>query len=30
MGIVGADMMIWYVWRCTWDHKGFEDAFGAG
>jgi len=22
--------MIWYVWRCTRDHKGFEDAFGAG
>jgi acetyl esterase/lipase len=22
-------MMIWYVWRCTRDHKGFEDAFGA-
>jgi acetyl esterase/lipase len=30
MGIVGAGMMIWYVWRCTRDHKGFEDAFGAG
>jgi len=29
MGIVGAGMMIWYVWRCTRDHKGFEDAFGA-
>ncbi len=30
IGIVGAGMMIWYVWRCTRDHKGFEDAFGAG
>jgi len=30
MGIVGAGMMIWYVWRCTRDHKGFENAFGAG
>jgi acetyl esterase/lipase len=30
MGIVGAGMMIWYVWRCTRDHNGFEKAFGAG
>ena len=30
MGIVGAGMMIWYVWRCTRDHTGFEDAFGTG
>jgi acetyl esterase/lipase len=30
MGILGAGMMIWYVWRCTRDHKGFEKAFGAG
>jgi acetyl esterase/lipase len=30
MGIVGAGMMIWYVWRCTRDHQGFEQAFGAG
>ena len=30
MGIVGAGMMIWYFWWCTRDHKGFEDAFGAG
>ena len=29
-GVVGAGMMIWYVWQCTRDHKGFEDAFGAG
>jgi acetyl esterase/lipase len=29
MGILGAGMMIWYVWRCTRDHQGFEDAFGA-
>ena len=30
MGFVGAGMMIWYVWRSTRDHKGFENAFGAG
>ena len=30
LGIVGAGMMICYVWRCTRDHKGFEKAFGAG
>jgi len=30
VGILGAGMMIWYVWRCTRDHKGFEKAFGAG
>jgi acetyl esterase/lipase len=30
MGILGAGMMIWYVWRCSRDHKGFENAFGAG
>ena len=30
MGMVGACMMTWYVWRCTWDHNGFEKAFGAG
>ncbi|MFC1879405.1 alpha/beta hydrolase [Chloroflexota bacterium] len=30
MGIVGAGMMIWYAWRCTRDHDGFEKAFGAG
>ena len=30
MGILGAGMMIWYVWRCTRDHKGFKDVFGAG
>jgi len=29
MGMVGAGMMTWYVWRCTRDHKGFEDAFGT-
>jgi len=28
MGIVGASLMIWYVWRCTQDHTGFEKAFG--
>jgi acetyl esterase/lipase len=30
MGVLGAGMMIGYVWRCTRDHKGFEDAFGSG
>jgi len=30
MGILGACWMIWYVWRCTHDHNGFEKAFGAG
>jgi acetyl esterase/lipase len=30
MGIVAAGMMIWYVWRCTRDHNGFEEAFGTG
>jgi acetyl esterase/lipase len=30
MGIIGAGMVIWYIWRCTRDHKGFEKAFGAG
>jgi hypothetical protein len=30
MGIVGAGWMIGYVWRCTRDHNGFENAFGAG
>ena len=29
MGLIGAGMMIWYVWQCTRDHTGFEDAFGA-
>ena len=29
-GIVGAGMMVWYVWRCTRDHGGFEHAFGLG
>jgi acetyl esterase/lipase len=30
MGFLGAGMMIWFVWRCTRDHKGFDKAFGAG
>jgi acetyl esterase/lipase len=30
IGILGAGMMIWYVWRVTRDHKGFDKAFGAG
>jgi acetyl esterase/lipase len=28
MGIVGAILMIWYVWGCTRNHNGFENAFG--
>jgi acetyl esterase/lipase len=30
IGIIGAGMMIWYTWRCTRDHSGFEVAFGSG
>jgi len=30
MGILGVIMMIWYVWRSTQDHNGFDKAFGAG
>jgi hypothetical protein len=30
MGHVGAGAMVWYVWRCTRDHEGLEDALGAG
>ncbi len=30
MGIIGAGVMFGYIWRCTRDHKGFEDAFGSG
>jgi acetyl esterase/lipase len=30
MGILGTGIMIWFIWRCTRDHKGFDDAFGAG
>ena len=30
MGILGAGVMIWYVWRCTRNHDGFVKAFGAG
>jgi acetyl esterase/lipase len=30
MGILGAGVMIGYVWRSTRDHKGFEEAFGPG
>ncbi|MCP4540298.1 MAG: alpha/beta hydrolase [Chloroflexi bacterium] len=29
MGIVGAGLMIWYIWQCTRDHGGFENAFGT-
>lgn len=30
MGIFGAGMMIWYIWRCARGHAGFENAFDAG
>ena len=30
IGILGAGMMTWYIWQCTRDHKGFEEAFGTG
>jgi acetyl esterase/lipase len=30
VGIAGAGMTTWYYWRCTRDHSGFENAFGAG
>jgi hypothetical protein len=29
MGIVGAGMMIWYVWRCTRDHTAAGRLAGA-
>jgi acetyl esterase/lipase len=30
IGVVGAGTMVWYVWQCTRDHTGFENAFGDG
>jgi acetyl esterase/lipase len=30
MGILGAGIMVTYVWRCTREHDGFEKAFGPG
>jgi len=30
IGLLGAGMMTWYIWRCTRDHDGFEKAFGVG
>jgi len=30
MGILGAGVMIWFIWRWTRDHNRFEKAFGAG
>ena len=30
MGILGSGWMVWYIWRVTRDHNGFEKAFGAG
>ena len=29
-GILGAGIMIWYIWRNTRNKTGFEDTFGAG
>lgn len=28
IGIIGAGIMIWYVWRCSREQKGVEDTFG--
>jgi len=28
MGIFGAGIMIWFIWSCIREHKGFEKAFG--
>ena len=30
MGIVGAGVMVAYIWRVSQDHNGFAKAFGAG
>ena len=30
MGVLGTGVMILYIWRCSRNHTGFEDAFGAG
>ena len=30
LGVVGAGVMIVYIWRVTLNHNGFEKAFGAG
>lgn len=30
LGLLGAGIMVLYVWRCARDHKGFEKAFGVG
>ncbi len=30
MGVVGAGVMIGYIWRVTRNHNGFEKAFGVG
>ena len=30
VGMLGAGMMIWYVWWCTQDHEGLENAIGPG
>jgi len=30
MGILGASIMVFYGWRCTKEHNGFEEAFGSG
>jgi acetyl esterase/lipase len=29
IGVLGAGMMLWYIYRCTRDHTGFDDAFGS-
>jgi len=30
MGVLGAGIMILYVWQCARDHKGLDNAFGPG
>ena len=29
MGITSVGLVVWFVWRCARDHKGFEKAFGV-
>ena len=30
IGLIGAGVLIWYVWANTQGHDGFEKAFGTG
>jgi acetyl esterase/lipase len=29
MGVISTGLVVWFVWRCARDHKGFEKAFGV-